>query len=166
MKNNVPLIVPLMEYPRTTMAEIPPLPVLLWMQPPYNHGWDTPTTRPVVAGPETSDVEPHGCVVVLRVMRHNTNSRTVPNNKEMYTVALQCVYSHRHTYGAHTVLAHCFIGGSTPLSRPSRERGGNLAPYDHIQGKFQIGWALIFSKAEQDTDARFTANAVSATGGP
>ncbi len=32
-----------------------------------------------------------------------------------------------------TVLAHFLMGGQ------SRERGGNLSPYDDIKGRFQIG---------------------------
>ena len=37
------------------------------------------------------------------------------------------------------VVANFLIGGPNSLGRQSRERGGNLSPYDDIRGTFQIG---------------------------
>ncbi len=40
---------------------------------------------------------------------------------------------------ARTVVAHFLMGGPNSLGGQSRERGGNLSPYDDIRGRFQIG---------------------------
>ena len=79
------------------------------------------------------------CVIVLLcVMRHNTNSRKVIQiTKKCTMLALLCVYS--HTCGTRMVIAHCLMGGPNSLAGQSRERGDNLSPYEDIQGKFQIG---------------------------
>ena len=41
-------------------------------------------------------------------------------------------------YCAPMVGGHFLIGGPNSLGGQSRERGGNLSPYDDIRGKFQI----------------------------
>ena len=65
-----------------------------------------------------------------KVMRHNTNSRTVIQvTKKCTTLSLQCVYAHTHTH-THTRRSQLIIGGPNSLGRQGRERGDNLAPYD------------------------------------
>ncbi len=56
-----------------------------------------------------------------------------------------------------TVVAHFLMGGQ------SRERGGNLSPYDDIKGRFQIGPSeLSFSQRQSRIPrARFTPIAIS-----
>ncbi len=56
-----------------------------------------------------------------------------------------------------TVVAHFLMGGQ------SRERGGNLSPYDDIKGRFQIGPSeLSFSQRQSRIPrVRFTPIAIS-----
>uniref|UniRef100_A0A8C9XS39 B30.2/SPRY domain-containing protein n=1 Tax=Sander lucioperca TaxID=283035 RepID=A0A8C9XS39_SANLU len=53
---------------------------------------------------------------------------------------------------------HFLMGGPNSLGRQSRERGGNLAPYELIKGRFQIGPSeLSFSQRQSRIPrARFT----------
>jgi hypothetical protein len=64
----------------------------------------SPTTSPVVEvatgdleNPKQSSLSPTLYVIMLHVMRNNTNSRTVIQiTKKRTVLALQCVYSHTH----------------------------------------------------------------------
>ena len=129
----------------------------------------TPTTSVVVELPETSEnptksFHQMGALrkpyLMLRVTRHNTNSRTVIQiTKKCTTLALHCVYSHTHTCGARTVVAHCLIGGPNSLGGQGRERGGAYSLTTTYGTTFQISLpelSFFQRRAGYLPSARFT----------